>query len=274
VSSGVCNGNSDDLILGSNRYSSRQAFLLDVSMKAQEVEFTRHGQAPELKPVDGLRVILLSSILFVYSRWGVTREIPPMVIYVQGSMLALLSGWWAWKVLRNQRLASSPLALPAVALIMASVVTTLFSVDPRTSLHSSLGLLTQVLLFFLVCDLLLGGWSARVFTFALCCRWGWCSSRGLGHSAWHWKWWKCECPSIRCSQPHSGFSGCHASQYARSPAELGAPFAILGLGRAGSKFESFIWGVWLLAADFVLFFTNSRSGWVAAGSWCPSLWPG
>lgn len=218
------------------------------------------------EPIHTIRAILLSSVLLFYLKLSPGREFVPIVLYIQYGTMFLLCAWWAWKVYRREGLARSPLALPAAAFAMVSVVTTLFSLDQRISYASSLGLLTQVLLFFFVCDLLLTGWSSAVFVNALLLVGGLVVFEGLWVTAqWHWQWWELRVPEYPVfPMPFRLFGVLENPNILVALLNLVLPFAILRLGRAGSMVESVGWGFWLLAADVVLFFTRSRGGWVAA----------
>jgi hypothetical protein len=227
---------------------------------------SRAGTAP-LYPRAGLRGLLLGLALFIYTFLGAQTRLPPALLPTQGAVLLLLSGWWAWKAARRQRLAHSPLALPLVAMLAAATLSTLLSLDQRLSFEGLLATTALVLFFFLLCDLLLLGWSPETFVRALLLLATLLLVQGLLAAAqWHWSWF-----SVRVPEYPTFLLRYRLFDVAGHPNALAAllnmalPFAILRLAHARTHGARAAWALWLLAFDIVLFLTRSRGGWIAAG---------
>ena len=215
-----------------------------------------------------LLAALIGSILYVYSWLGIVREFPPFVLHIQMVTLLLLSVWWAWKVWHRRSLARSPLALPMVAWVASGVLSAFFSIDQRMSFVAALATLGLVLFFFLVCDLLLAGWKPAIFVNALLILVGLTLIQGLWVTAeWYWRWWGMRVPEYPVFPiPFRLFGvATHPSMLA-ALLNLALPFAILRLSDARDWSTRALYGLWLLAADVVLFFTKSRGGWIATAT--------
>ncbi|HEX2987386.1 MAG TPA: O-antigen ligase family protein [Chloroflexota bacterium] len=120
-------------------------------------------------------------------------------------------------------------------------------------------------LFFLVCDLLLEGWSSNAFVDALLLIGGFVLVEALRVTAqWHWFWWVLQVPEYPLfPKPFRLFGVLSSPNLLAGQLILILPFAILKFGRARSSVGALVWGCWLLAADVVLFLTSCRGGWVA-----------
>ena len=213
-----------------------------------------------------LRAVGLGVILFVYTWLGPLRDFPPFVLYVQGTIMLALCGWWGWKVVRRERLARSPLALPLVALLGSTAISTFFSVDPRLSAPGLLGTLTLVLFFFVICDLLLAGWSPETFVDALLLLVALVLGQALWATVdWYWSWWQIRVPEYPpFLVPLRLYGVADHPNLLAALTNLALPFAIVRLALAPRLGARLAYGLWLVVDDVVLFFTRSRGGWVAA----------
>lgn len=224
--------------------------------------------SPAKPALDVLRACSLGAVLFVITWLGVARELPPISGYVQGGALLTLYVWWGWKLARRQGPACSPVSLPLVALGLSAAVATAFSVDPRLSVAGLFEVLTPVLFFFVLCDLLLAGWSSRVMVDALLLVATLLIAQGLWRIAsWHSGWWQMrvpEYPPFPISFRVFGVAD-HPNMLA-ALINLALPFAVIRLGQGRQPAARAGYALWLGAATVVLFYTRSRAGWVAGAT--------
>lgn len=218
-------------------------------------------------PLAMLRGIPIGILLFLYTWIGDgSRSAPPVVIYTQLFAGTLLVGWWIWKIIRQEKLPSTPLNLPLVAYLGVFVLATWFSADMRLSFDSLLSQTVLVLIFFLICDLLLAGWSPTAFIIALLTL----TTLLLGEAIltiaqWYHQWYAIrvlEYPTFLIPYRLYGVSD-HPNRLA-GILNLALPFVILGLARARRTLSKLGWASWLLVYVVVIFFTRSRGGWVSA----------
>lgn len=83
------------------------------------------------------------------------------------TMIVILLIWLGYKAMRVQRLPRTALDLPMVLILLATVVGTVFSLDPRLSLDGLLLMPIYALYFYLIVDLLRNGWPSALFVRAL-----------------------------------------------------------------------------------------------------------
>jgi O-antigen ligase/tetratricopeptide (TPR) repeat protein len=208
--------------------------------------------------------MLVAVLLYFYAWLGPLWS--PFEWYAPLATLVLFAGWWAWKVARRERLAKSPLALPLVAVVAATAIATLYSTNPRLSVPGLLDTLALVLAFFVICDMLLAGWSAQTWVTSLLLLCAFLMFQGLRVAvSWHWAWWQVnvpEYPPFLVAYRLFGI-GSHPNVVA-AVVNLALPFAIIRLAEAERFPARMAYGLWLAAATVVLLFTQSRGGWVAA----------
>jgi O-antigen ligase/tetratricopeptide (TPR) repeat protein len=215
------------------------------------------GGAPPPATLSMLRGLLIGLTIF-------------LILYVQVAMVLVLTFWGVWKLARRERLIHSPLALPIVALLGATVLATAFSIDSRQSFNGLLITLTIVLFFFLFCDLLAGRktWSPDTLIGVLL----WPTTIMLCLGMWkiathYWQVWQTQTggyPVVLFD--YRLFRMLYHPNLLAAILNLALPFAIIRLARARSGWSRAGWALWLLAYDMVLFFTRSRGGWVAASA--------
>lgn len=238
-----------------------------------------------------VRIIGLALPLFIYSAVGFLKSLPVISLAIQMGLLILLAGGWLWRLVRRRGLASTPLNLPLVAYLAALGVAVLCSTDPRTSLDALLTVGALVVFYFLFCDLLLAGWSPRVFVDVLLVVVGLFLIEALLFLAiWYLRWLALRVSAypVFLIAPQLYGVADHPNLLA-GLINLALPFAILRLSAAAASrprgvarparsagrraWQAYIrhvyggvlrWGGWLLAATVVLFYTTSRAGWLAA----------
>ena len=145
------------------------------------------------------------------------------------------------------------------------MVSTLFSVEIRRSLDTTLALLTAVLIFFLICDLILYGWRREIFELALLifvgCLFILSFREIINH---YWSWYTIRVPEYPLFLLRFRLFGvtAHPNLFAML-VYITLPFAILRLARAHTTITKLIWIIWILMATIVSFFINSRGGLIA-----------
>ncbi len=233
------------------------------------------------------RVAALALPLFIYTAIGFFKSLPAVSLVTQVGVLILLAGWRSYRAIRRRGLAVTPLNLPLVAYLAALVVAVLASTDPRTSLDALVTVAALVLFYFLFCDLLLAGWRPEVFVDALLVIVGLFLVEALGYLAFQYARWLFLSVSVYPKfliQPQIYGVADHPNLLA-GLINLALPFAILRLaGEArlplsGSTIQErdgrpmaargearFLWRAYLLAATVVLYYTQSRTGWVATAA--------
>lgn len=108
----------------------------------------------QLRPFDLLRAALVSLVLLLYLL--PISETPVL-------MLGLVAGWLLVAGLSARAVARLPLTFPLLAMLAATTISTLFSVDRRSSFAGLTAAIILVGLFFIASDLLTTGWSPSIF---------------------------------------------------------------------------------------------------------------
>lgn len=216
--------------------------------------------------IEYLALPIAGLLLFTYSWLDYRRYFPPFTLTIQMVVLLVLSIWMGVKLFHRQRLAYSPLALPMVAFLAATTVSTFFSIDVRRSFDGLLTTLTLVLAFFLVCDLLVSGWKPQTFVGILL----FVSTLALAFGLWtsgtyYWEWWETRLTTYATFPlEYRLFGVFDHPNFLASMLNLALPFAIIHLATAQTLKAKIPWAIWLLAYDIVLFLTRSRGAMVAA----------
>ena len=212
-----------------------------------------------------LRATLIALLLIFDSLLGILRSIPPFSFIYLFVILLICSAWWFWRIYRKRGLPRTPITLPIILYLIVVVVSTIFSINQRRSLDGLIGTTTVILIFFLFCDLLLSGWDPRTFEIALLIFISYLLIQGMVEIInWFSTW-------ISLTVPEYPFLPLEYRLYGVTahPNLLAAliymtiPFVIFRLSRSKSKILITCWIIWLLIADVVFYFTNSRGGLVS-----------
>lgn len=84
----------------------------------------------------------------------------PLVIFSHFLALGVLLAWVVYRLRQGRWLPRTPLDLPLAAFYLLSMISTLLSTEPRLSLENFIHLALFILIYYLVVDLLLDGWTA------------------------------------------------------------------------------------------------------------------
>ena len=212
-----------------------------------------------------LRPIAVASILLLDVKVGDYRIFPPLSSILSLLTIFTLSIWWLWKIKSNIGIPRNPITLPLVILIGVAVISTIFSVDPRRSLDGLLAILTIVLIFFLICDLLISKWKVETFEHALLIFVSGLLILGLREIFnWYLGWYNIGVPEYPLFLLRYRLYGvtAHPNPFAML-INLTLPFVILRFARARSKFIRLFWIIWIIIATIVFYFANSRGGMIA-----------
>lgn len=83
----------------------------------------------------------------------------PLVMFSHLIAIAVLISWTTHRFLQRRWLPKTPLDLPLLVFYLLNVISTLFSTEPRLSLENLLHLTIFILIYYLVVDMLISGWS-------------------------------------------------------------------------------------------------------------------
>jgi len=112
------------------------------------------------------RGILLAGIVYVVLY---PSDIWSLISFQNNIGFLLITGitglaWLAWRVIGKRPFPHTTLDLALFCGILAYLVTTAFSADPRRSLIVLPQILVPILVYYLIVDLLRSGWSETWFT--------------------------------------------------------------------------------------------------------------
>ena len=213
-----------------------------------------------------LRTFAIVSILLLDVKLADGRNFPPASLILFALTLTIFSVWWFLKLKARVGLPRTPISLPLITLIIVAILSTLFSIDPRRSLDSTLAILTLVFIFFLICDLILFGWQREIFELALLIFVGCLLLLGLMETLGHyWYWFNIQVPEYPLFLLRYRLFGvaAHPNLFAML-VYITLPFAIFRLVRSKTRINRIIWIIWILLATFIFFFINSRGGVLGA----------
>jgi tetratricopeptide (TPR) repeat protein/O-antigen ligase len=83
----------------------------------------------------------------------------PLVLFSHLLAIGVLLAWVVYRLRQGRWLPKTPLDLPLIVFYLVSLISTLFSAEPRLSLENLIHLTLFVLIYYLVVDLLLSGWT-------------------------------------------------------------------------------------------------------------------
>lgn len=183
--------------------------------------------------------------------------------------LGLLLLWFAWRSTRPPRVVAALLGLPLLLCSAALTISSLGGVAPPPAVVAELfHWVSAGVLLFLAIDLLASGWQPAIFIRAVLLT----VSVALLASSWMvadwWIGWVQLWEEGERLLP-VGFRPLLANQHPNQHAlllNLGVPLVLAALWRAEAYWLRLVWGIWLLLAVVVLFYTSSRGGWLASAS--------
>lgn len=190
-------------------------------------------------------------------------------------LIVLVGGsWLGWRFIARRQFPSTILDLPILALLIAYLVATVFSDDPRRSVDLTTQIIIMVLIFYLVVDLLRNGWPAELFTKVILLVSGFIIFFGLLELIqWYAGWFDISAgdplvpPITRRVKAFLGHPN-YAAAYLNLLLPLGLA-NLLKTSHWGKKIFSVVWGGVVL---LLILFTSSRGGWLgtfaALGVFC------
>lgn len=217
----------------------------------------------DLKTV--LRALTIALLLFLDASVGRLRSLPPLYLFYGIFIIILLTAWWVWKMIHKRGIVQTPISFPLIIYLSAVTLSTFFSVDLRRSLDGLLATTVVVLLFFLICDLILSGWKPDVFIWALLIFVTILLIQGLGEIFnWYWSFFSLRVPEYPTFLLRYRLFGISAW-----PSKLvmliyiSIPFVIFKLFESKSIWKKIFWVTWLLIAEIIFVFSDTRGGMVA-----------
>ena len=227
------------------------------------MNFLSNTKAGDLK--FALRTITIVSILMINTKLG-GIIIPPASIILTLLTMTILAGWWFWKLKKGIGIPRTPITLPIVILFGVATLSTIYSIDIARSFDTTLAMLTLVLIFLFLCDLVLYGWRREIFELSLLIFVGYLLLLGVVNIIDHyWAWYLLRVPGYPLFLLRYRLYGvtAHPNVFAML-IYITLPFAIIRLARAKRNIAKIICIIWLLMATIVFYFINSRGGMVAA----------
>jgi tetratricopeptide (TPR) repeat protein/O-antigen ligase len=184
----------------------------------------------------------------------------------------IVAAWLAQKVLANEGFARTSLDLPIVAFVVVLVLATVLSDIPSLSLEGLSWVLSYVLLFYIVIDLLRRGWPAGLFLKSLLVVGGVASLLALLEAlGWYLSW--VSVAGLEDPVPPSLFR--IVSTLGPNPlaAYLNLLIPVAAVAAVATKRRSnrFVLASWLLLALVVQFLTLSRGGWLGLSAVAATL---
>ena len=224
-----------------------------------------HSRVISARLRNTIRVLAIAVPLYFYTWLGFRRNLPPISLFVQLLVTAILCAWWVWRVVRQRGLAAFA-AWHAVGGIPCRGCSGYLFLDRSASQHGRVAERIGLgRVFFVFCDLLLAGWSADLLVSGLLIFTTLLLLQGLLVTAqWYGGWYAARVPEYPAFLIRFRLFG-----VADWPTQLAAlinlvlPFAILRLVGARGTVQRVGWAAWLLMAEVVLFLTSSRAGWAA-----------
>jgi O-antigen ligase len=211
-----------------------------------------------------LQTALITLMLFICTVPGMRLQL---------LALSMLVVWLGWKALRRQPLMRSPLTWPLLAVLATTGLSTVGSIDPRTSFDGLVWTLTVVSVGLLTGDALGHGWQPERFIHALLG----ITSIVLLHGLvlvwqWHWGWYTLRVPEYPLFPVQFRLFGTSLHpNFLAALINFALPFAALRLWQAPNRSRRIFWAAWLGVAVVALLFSRSRGSWVAATVIVPLL---
>lgn len=222
----------------------------------------------ELSNVDKKSVVRSFSIallLFFDASAGRLRILPPLFSFYAIFIIIMLTAWWGWKIIRGTGLAKTPISFPLLIYLAAVLISTIFSVNQRRSMNGLLATTIVVLIFFLLCDLVLSGWKPDIFIWSILIFVTLLLLQGLGEIIeWYWKWFSLQVPQYPIFLLRLRLFG-----IAAWPSKLVMliyiclPIVVFKLSDTKSTLIRIIWICWIIIAEIVFIFSDTRGGMLA-----------
>jgi len=213
------------------------------------------------------RGILLAGIVYVVLY---PSDIWSLISFQNNIGFLLITGitglaWLAWRVIGKRPFPHTTLDLALFCGILAYLVTTAFSADPRRSLIVLPQILVPILVYYLIVDLLRSGWSETWFTQSI-----WLSSLpvilyGLLQLVIWYEMWH---PIGGWADPVPSSTVRIASIFGHANILVGylnlvLPLGLVAIARAGLTRAGLRYLFWAFFVFVLIFFTSSRGGWLA-----------
>lgn len=184
------------------------------------------------------------------------------------TMIMILLIWLAYKTVHRQRLPRTALDLPIVLVLLATLASTILSIDARLSLEGLLLVPIFALYFYLIVDLLRNGWPSTLFVRALIIAMGIACLLGVREAtAWYMRWY--EIGGSTHLIPPFTFRIARSVGGANTLAayiNLVLPLVVVEAIRTQQRLVRVLLAGWLIVALFVEFLTSSRGGWLGLAS--------
>lgn len=212
-----------------------------------------------------LRATAIAVLLIFDSSIGFLRSIPPISFFYLITILIIITGWWLWKTYYKRGLPRTPITIPIIIFYFVVILSTLFSINQRKSLDGLIATTTVIMLFFLFCDLLLSGWDPRTFEIALLIFTSYLLIQGMVEIInWFATWISLSVPEYPMFPLEYRLYGVTAHpNLLAAIIYITIPFVIIRLSKSKSNILTIGWIIWLLIADVIFYFTNSRGGIVS-----------
>jgi tetratricopeptide (TPR) repeat protein/O-antigen ligase len=191
--------------------------------------------------------------------------------------LLLVSGigfvWLVWRVIRKKNFPLSGFDLQIVLFIVAYILATVLSSDPRRSAMLLGQIILYGLLFYIILELRRSGWPLEVFVKAFLVVSCFVIFFGLLEViTWLTSWWELSGAEsivppttirIRAFLGHPNFAAAFLN--------LVLPLGVVQFYKTKSKLWRILLSVWILLVILLLYFTSSRGGWIGAVTVLTSL---
>ena len=182
--------------------------------------------------------------------------------------LLLVSGigfiWLVWRVIRKKNFPLSGFDLQIFLFIVAYILATLLSSDPRRSAMLLGQIILYGLFFYLILELRRSGWPMDVFVKAFLVVSCFVIFFGLLEiTTWLTSWWELSGAEsivppttirIRAFLGHPNFAAAFLN--------LVLPLGVVQFYKTRSKLWRVLLSVWILLVILLLYFTSSRGGWI------------
>jgi len=196
-----------------------------------------------------------------------------LVIYsLNVTNLILVSGigfiWILFRTIRKNDFPRTGLDIGIFLFLLASVLSTVYSVDPRRSLISLIILIITVLVYYLITDLIRRGVPAHLVSKVLLLVSGFILFFGVWELAlWYSGWFSISgigdlippaTYRVRAFLGHPNFAAAYLN--------LLIPLGLAMILRTKKIASKLLFGLWVFVALLLIYFTSSRAGWLGTFS--------